>query len=314
MLVVTNRNVRKEGTSDEKAFGEDVNKKGPNELRVAIATHDDGKWTVDVIPETGKPDPVNPPSRIEFKKVRDRLLKEKRNAVLYVHGFNTPFLRSLEHGLMLQKLYGVEPIIFSWPSNPGGFKTEEYRRAKQVAKASFGAMDRVMEKLGSYLREPFNRDALQSCGIKFNMINYSLGNYLFMHYVRDAVYEGETRVFDNLVLCQADVDNKDHAFWVEAIRVGQRVYVTINENDWVLKWSDLNGQQARLGRKGRNLDADNASYFNFTDGPDVDNTHAVWREDTNKHVRKFFDLVLNGKRGEDVTGMKYDPRTNAFVF
>jgi len=67
-------------------------------------------------------------------------------------------------------------------------------------------------------------------------------------------------------ICQADVDNHGHADWVNEISAGKRVYVTINENDFVLKWSDINFQKSRLGRSAKNLNS-SASYFNFTEGP-----------------------------------------------
>jgi hypothetical protein len=121
-----------------------------------------------------------------------------------------------------------------------------------------GALDSTMEKLGSYLKEPFNRDALEACNVKFSLMTYSLGNYLFQNYIIDSAYENETAMFDNIVLCQADVDNKGHASWVDLIETGKRVYITINENDWVLKWSDANFQKDRLGRTAKNLNSTNA--------------------------------------------------------
>ena len=116
------------------------------------------------------------------------------------------------------------------------------------------------------------------------------------------------------MLCQADVDNKGHRKWVDTIEAGKRVYVTINENDWVLKWSDANFQKDRLGRTARNLNSDNASYFDFTDGKNVGKTHGLFYKKTNTVVKTFFTDVLNGKRGEDVQGLRYDSRKNAYRF
>ena len=318
MLIITNRNINSSnfnnGIGDHKAFGDGVNSKGPNEVRLATAEKTNGKWRVELIKEPSKITNNNIPSRKEFSKVRDKLTSERKNCVFFVHGFNQSFEKNLEKSLALEKEHNVEVIAFSWPSNPGGFKTKEYRHAKRTARASVGALDSTLEKLGSYLKEPFNRDALETCDIKFSLMTYSLGNYLFQNYVVDSVYENETSIFDNVVLCQADVDNKGHASWVNLIETGKKVYITINENDWVLKWSDANFQKDRLGRTAKNLNSENAIYFDFTNGSGVGKTHGVFYKETNEVVKEFFTRVLNGKRGEDITGMTYDPRSNAYRF
>jgi esterase/lipase superfamily enzyme len=193
----------------------------------------------------------NIPSQQHFLKIREKLTTDKKNCVFFVHGFNQSFEKNLEKSLALEKEHGVEVIAFSWPSNPGGFKTKEYRHAKRTARASMGAFDSTLEKLSDYLKDPFSKEALKACNVKFSMLSYSLGNYLLQNYIIDSAYENETAIFDNIVLCQADVDNKGHASWVDKIETGKRVYITINENDWVLKWSDANFQNDRLGRTAK---------------------------------------------------------------
>lgn len=318
MLIITNRNINKsnfkDGVGDHEAFGDQVNSKGPNEVRLATATKLDGEWKVELVKEPSVITKNNIPSQKEFIKLRDKLTSNKKNCVFFVHGFNQSFEKNLEKSLALEKEHNVEVIAFSWPSNPGGFKTKEYRHAKRTARASIGALDSTLEKLSVYLKEPFNREALEACDIKFSLMTYSLGNYLFQNYVIDSAYENETAIFDNVVLCQADVDNKGHKSWVDIIETGKRVYITINENDWVLKWSDANFQKDRLGRTAKNLNSSNATYFDFTDGPNVGKTHGVFYKKTNPVVKDFFSKVLNGLRGEDIEGMSYDQRSNSYRF
>ncbi len=318
MLIVTNRNIVKSnfknGVGDEGAFGDEVNSKGPNEVRLARAAKAGGKWEVKLVKEAPVVTANNIPSRKEFDRFRNKLVANNRNCVFFVHGFNQSFEKNLEKSLSIEKLHDVEVVAFSWPSNPGGFKTREYRHAKRTARASVGALDSTLEKMGGYLREPFNRDALEACDVKFSLMTYSLGNYLFKNYVTDSVYEDETRIFDNVVLCQADVDNEGHAEWVDTIEAGKRIYITINENDGVLKWSDANFQKDRLGRTARDLNSNKAAYFDFTDGPKVGRTHGLFYKKTNDVVKEFFTRVLNGKRGEGVSGLTYDPGTNSYRF
>ncbi|WP_019026179.1 alpha/beta hydrolase [Colwellia piezophila] len=318
MYIITNRNINtrnfKDGVGDHEAFGDKVNIKGPNEVRYATAEKVAGKWQIKLVKETHPITENNLASKKQFALIREQLTTSKKNCVFFVHGFNQSFKKNLEKAYDIEKLYGVEVIAFSWPSNPGGFKTREYRHAKRTARASIGALDSTLEKLGHYLKEPFNREALEACDIKLTLMTFSLGNYLFQNYVIDSIYENETAIFENVVLCQADVDNKHHAKWVDLIETGKRVYVTINENDYVLKWSDFNFQKDRLGRTASKLNAENVAYFDFTDGKGVGKTHGVFYKKTNPVVKSFFNLVLNGKRGEKVEGMTFDPRSNSFKF
>lgn len=318
MLIITNRNIIKgnfkNGVGDENAFGDGFNVKGPKEVRLAHAEKRQGKWEVRLVKEPSKVTEKNIPSLKEFNQLREGLISRKKNCVFFVHGFNQSFPKNLEKSLAMEEKHGVEVVAFSWPSNPGGFKTQEYREAKQAATASLVALDATLEKLGKYLKEPFNRDALERCGVKLSFMSYSLGNFLFQNYVRDAVYEAETNIFDNVILCQADVDSEGHEHWVDRIEAGKRIYITINENDRVLKWSDINFQKDRLGRTARGLNARKASYFDFTDGPNVDSTHGVFYKNTNDTVRAFFTEVLNGRRGETVPGFRYDEKANCYCF
>lgn len=318
MLVVTNRNIVKsnfvDGVGDERAFGDQINTRGPNEVRLAHAVKENGKWKVSLVIEPSKITDTNIPSKKEFERLSAKLTTDgnTKNCVFFVHGFNQSFEKNLEKAYAMEKEHGVEVIAFSWPSNPGGFKTKEYRTAKRNAIASVGALDATLEKLGKYLKNPFNKNDLQACDVKLTFMSYSLGNYLFQNYVLNSRYEDETCIFDNVILCQADVDNEAHALWVNQIEAGKRVYVTINENDWVLKWSDANFQKDRLGRTARNLNAKNALYFDFTAGQNVGKTHGVFYKKTNPSVKNFFTAVLNGKRGEHTPGFKYNAHKNAY--
>lgn len=183
MLVITNRNIVRgrfqDGIGDERAFGEQANSKGPSELRLAHATKEGGRWQVRLVEEPRTLRPGNLPSKREFDALRTRLVDAGRNRVFFVHGFNQSFADSIERGLAIETRYGVEAVVFSWPSNPGGFTLKEYRDAKRAAKASSAALDSALEKLGGYLKEPFNAEALRACDVRFSFMAYSLGNFLF---------------------------------------------------------------------------------------------------------------------------------------
>ncbi len=318
MLIVTNRNVIesnfKNGVGNEDGFGEHVNAKGPNELRLAQAEKKETGWVLRLIAEPANMTRENVPSRVQFEKLVKRCLAQKKNCLFYVHGYNKPFTETLEQGWLLQERYGLEVVVFSWPSNTGGMMPVEYRDARRIAQASFGAFDSLIEKFSIYLREwqtPMDETALLKCEITVNLMAHSLGNYLFEHYVHSTAYQAETRIFTNVVLSQADVNSVNHRSWVDKIVAGQRVYVTINENDKILGWSEtLN--PPRLGKTLANLESPNATYFDFTGGKKVGSKHQLWGEVKNPVVTAYFQAVLNGGRGEDIVGFDFSDRLNAF--
>ena len=114
MLIVTNRNINKSnfvnGVGDHEAFGDSVNSKGPNEVRLANAEKINKKWTVRLVKEPSVVTRNNIPSRKEFDKIRDHLTTTKKNCVFFVHGFNQDFEKNLEKGLALEEEHGVEVI------------------------------------------------------------------------------------------------------------------------------------------------------------------------------------------------------------
>lgn len=316
MLIITNRciaaSTRKNNEGDDSMFGEQVNEKGPNELRLAYASKASSGWKLQLVPEPKVVDASNAPSRLAYRKLVSDCAASGKHCLFFVHGYNKSFPESLEQGWALQERYGVEVVVFSWPSNPGGIPPTEYRHARRIAQASFGALDSAFEKLGRYIREePFDKDRLVGCRIGLNLMTYSLGNYLFQNYVVSNEYAAETRMFSNVVLCQADVDNATHEQWVEQVVAGARLYVTINENDKILGFSE-SVNYPRLGRTLDNLKASNAIYCDFTGAKGVRNTHQLWGEVNTKNVKSFFAAAFTGKRAEAACEAEFDSRINAF--
>lgn len=316
MLVITNRNLNKvfanSGNGDQNAFGEQLNTDGPNEVRLANATKEGENWVVKLVKQPKILTENNLPSRTEFEAMLKRCRDHGKNCLFYVHGYNKSFDETLEQGWRLQEKYNLEVVLFSWPSNTGGFPIHEYKHVKRVARTSTGAIDSSFEKLAKYMQMPFYKDALMSCNVSLNLMTYSMGNFVFQSYVEGSTYDGETRMFTNIILCQADCDNEKHEQWVNNIQAGKRVYITINENDKILGWSDFNFQKDRLGRTVRNLVSKNAIYLDFTESKGMGNTHQIWGDDTNDIVKEFFNSALNGRRAEAVAGLYYDERINAF--
>lgn len=314
IVVVSNREVNPKA-NNHKVFGDKPNKKGLDELRVAKAKYDENKnkWKVDLLPEkAAKIKAGVPPSLILFNQILKGIGNGELSGdwVLFVHGFNQSFLDNLEKCRKIEKLYGVNVLAFSWPSNQGGFKPKEYKKARAAARGCTNAFDRVLEKLSSYLT---SRPFTKTCDINISLMAYSMGNFVVENYVRDPVFCDETKIFSNVILTQADVDVESHTEWVEMVEHCKRVYVTINENDSVLKWSDV-VNPPRLGNTVKYLDGNHVVYFDFTDGESVGSTHGIFYKTavTNKVVHDIFKRALIGKHAELATGISFNAKKNAF--
>lgn len=314
IIVVSNRNVNGR-VNDHTVFGDEANAKGLQELRIAVAKFDKSAnhWRVKLLRENNRDlNAGNPPSRGLFKRILGKVKKGSLapNWVMFVHGFDQSFLDNLTKCREIERIYGVNVLAFSWPSNQGGFITDEYKKARAAARGSTNAFDRMMEKLQLYLGDlPFDA----TCRLRLNLMTYSMGTYVLENFVRAPVFSGETNLFDNVVLTQADVDLEGHAEWVEKITNVRRVYVTINEDDSVLRWSEC-ANAPRLGNTARGLAAGNAVYFDFTDGRNVGSTHGIFYETAkrNKVVRQIFQRALTGRRAEGAAGIERNPSTGAF--
>ncbi len=307
ILVVTNRNIANRNREGADLFGDRVNDKGPGEIRLAWAERRRGGWNLDLIPEPDRLRENNRPSRQVFAACRESLSTTGRHCLFYVHGYNQAFSDSLNQAHDLRERYGIAVVLFSWPSNPGGFFLSEYEQARSIAKISATALARTLDLLARYFRAA----DVEGCTTSFNFIAHSLGNLLFEEFVRIPIFPARTRIFDNVVLHQADVDLDGHAQWITRVRVGGRVYVTINERDKILDLSDIINPD-RLGNTVRDLAAERTVYVDFTDTPEVGTTHRLVIEAAraNTAVATFFDSVLKGGRPERSAILNYEPRFN----
>ena len=315
MLIITNRNINQKqfdsnGIGDENAFGDELSKS--NELHLAsVERNNSNKWGVRLLNINNLGE--------KYLELRKNLVEKKKNCVFFVHGYNQTFEKNLVKIHKIQKLHGVDVIAFSWPSNTHPFYSlNEYKLARINAIESLGALSTTLTILGDCSKGEFSTKKLRNeeFNFKFSFIAYSLGNFLFQNYVNNfSNHDAESRLFDNIVLCQADVEYSNHNEWVNRINFGKRVYVTINENDYVLDASDkLVNKSDRLGAIPKGLDSAKATYIDFTHGRNVLNTHQLFIWKRNKHVKTIFTELLNGRSGENVKQLEYKSEFKSYQF
>lgn len=312
IIIISNRNVNPD-KNDHEIFGDTFNKDGQDFLRIATARHlGVNKWELTLVNEPERFDDLNPPSRSFFKQCLDQTKDSKKPWVFFVHGFNQSFLKNLNKCKEIED-YGAHVVAFSWPSNPGPQaiykKLKEYKRSRKNARRSVIGLERTLEKLSMYIGEYSNN----SCEINVNMVIHSLGNYLLECFVKSDVFSNETAIFNNVILHEADCDNRDHSKWVERITDVGRVYITINKRDRVLKMSDQVNPD-RLGNTVRNLNAGNATYLDFSGVKGVGKSHRLWHKPANKNadIHSTFQQLFTGKRPEQGGDFNYYHNDNTF--
>lgn len=314
MYVVTNR-ILQPSASPQERFGATFNRLGPNELRLAEARKVNGSWQVDILADrTTYNGQEMWASEAAFLKAQKRMAQNNTNALFFVHGFNTDFNDGLESAYRLEQLYNLEVILFSWPANGGGNieGLASYQADKRDAALSIGALDRCFEKLAGY----FLKYAEQTCKRKFSLAMHSMGNYLFKRLLSSSIYQGETQIFDNIVMLAADVNNEAHAEWVDRVRFRNRLVITINEDDAALLASKAmagENQKARLGHWPRNLTARNATYIDFTDAAHIVAHHNYFSDASaleNRRIQEIFQRAFNGQKAE--RGLPFDTGTGAY--
>lgn len=353
MYVITNRNLYKSKT-DLAIFGKRPNtEKGPKEIRVVECNKDAaGSWRTKLLDDTVPPARSRelagflniPQQDVVYQSINvawqvfQQAQAEQRNILLFVHGYNNDVGDALDTALALEKLYGIIPLIYSWPADGGGITgTASYLSDKQDAQLSAPAFSRVLEKINALMLkftrmglerlEPQlkrlktghtagspdysaerNRLLEEQCSVRLTLLTHSMGNYVLKKALETHVNAGFTNAFDNIVLAAADTNNLQHEQWVDTIAARRRIYITINENDYALAASQLKpGEQqlARLGNYRRRLNSEIARYIDFTDADKVGKSHGYFKDQAvaNPMVKRFFHEAFNGREAE--SGLEY---------
>ena len=270
--------------------------------------------------------------------------KNCKNVLLYVHGYNNDIKDVYSSAREIEQLYNVIVVTFTWPANGGGALsgTLSYLADKRDARASQDALNRCIDLVGKYhalltmaarnalvqraskkfvdnptkQREYLSELIKKDCDLTVSLLCHSMGNYVFKHALTSSLAESHKLIFDNIILAAADTNNESHGKWVEKLQVRNSVYITINENDYALSWPRRKPgeqQKARLGHYLKKLNADNATYVDFTREKAVNNSHSYFDKKTvgnNKGALRFFKKVFSG---EDVTPyLAYFPCNNTY--
>ena len=236
-----------------------------------------GGARIETFPEAivaDQPDAVQPSSSFGSQAMFEELktvMMACSDVVIYIHGFNVSWSDAVASSLALQESLNqsdpgkpdqnVMVVLFSWPSDGMALPYVSYMSDRAEAKASGAALGRGFLKARDYLatvRTQGARGKIAACGQDLHLLCHSMGNYALQCALERMADHtpGYTfpRLFDNIFLCAADVDD-------DALEEGEPLgdvhelarYVTIycNKDDMAVFISHYTkAHPERLGHNG----------------------------------------------------------------
>lgn len=181
--------------------------------------------------------------------------------LVYVHGDSQSPELSFTRGFQLQQEYGINVIVFSWPSKDpelGGIKNFQQSRTR-IEKGAPGFVHFIYEL------DEWHSTNGRKTNSRLSLFLHSLGNYYLERAANDIRLNGNSKeIFDNLVLNAAAINEKDHSKWLSKIHLQKRIFVNSNRKDMTLKGVTLfTDFGVQLGEEAIHGFADNAIYINF---------------------------------------------------
>lgn len=217
-----------------------------------------GRGEVEVYGEDLDQDPPVLGSRRLFDELQGSL-SAKRNALVYIHGYNVTFFEAVGSAMSLQKKLDerktpTDVVLFTWPSDGSSTPWIAYRSDRDDAASSGLAFSRGFQKLHGFLAGLTRADY---CGGSIHLLCHSMGNFVLentLWHLRKNMPGKLPRIFSEIVLASADVDND--AFESEGKlgrlpEIARRINVYYNSGDEALAISDnTKGNPDRLGQRG----------------------------------------------------------------
>lgn len=216
------------------------------------------------------------------------IVDDGSNILFFVHGQGQTFPMVLRMSSGIKSRYGLTVVAFDWPSaNKNINKSLVY-----VRKCSANFYNTILN-FEDYRKTHMQKEQ------SLNMLCHSLGNYFLARLVLDGNYQYLNKpIFDNLISNAAAIRAKRHYKIFEKLTFQKQIYVTSNQNDWVLHGANLLIGSKLLGNSPQIPLAKNAIYINFTSIAGKAHNYFFGTnefENTNKNVKHFYDQLFNGK-------------------
>ncbi len=165
----------------------------------------------------------------------DQAFSYQKPVVLFVHGRGNEPEKSLNGGTYvegnavhkIEQQYGVKVVMFNWDSSAFLYDRNKPLRKMPAAAAS---LKKVLTKVNAYMKANKNK--------KITLLAHSMGSIVIQKYIQTYGWEFKDQIFASVLFTSPDADNKNHAIWLDQIAQSEKVYVTINKDDNILKKSN----------------------------------------------------------------------------
>lgn len=180
------------------------------------------------------------------RTLRDRLAQTEGRALIFVHGYRTPFDNSVYRAAQIvhDSGYRGTPVLFSWASTG---RTVDYIYDNNSATVARDGLEETLR-------------TLRAAGARrIDIVAHSMGNWLTMEALRQLAIAGERDVTGHLgdvILASPDIDVDVFKSQVRRIgRLDLPLFVIVSRDDRALQVSSiLAGNQPRVGDYGNDGD------------------------------------------------------------
>ena len=276
---------------------------------------------------TGRGGQVQLGSDTVFDGLRRRLIDDRADLLLILHGYGCDFANALSNAAELKAKWSgrakpLDTAIFSWPSEGTLVPYISYVSDRDAARSSAKAVARALQRFLFYIQQLKREDW---CNANIHLVAHSMGNYVLRNALQAMLsdFGGKPlpRVFKNIFLMAADEDNdafEDPDKLARLPELAEAVQVYFSRVDGALTISDVTkGNPDRLGATGPRTLTSLPQKVTLVDCTDVSDTGSV-TDARHQYYRKRAEVladvrqVIAGAAPEAVTGRKWIPSRNCF--
>ena len=181
-------------------------------------------------------------------------INDGRDMLLFIEGHGKTLPMTLNRAFQVQDRYNVALLVFDWPSQHSNFN-KSLSRVRRCGDNFYNLMLQIRDYRYSAMEE----------NQAFSILCHSLGNYFISNFVvcGDHQYLQDPFI-DNIVMNASAIRTKEHGEVLSQVRIADRIYITSNRNDFVLRGAHLLTSGKMLGNLVIKPLATNAQYLNFT--------------------------------------------------
>ena len=216
-------------------------------------------------------------------------INDGRDILLFIEGHGKTLPMTLNRAYQVQERYNVALLVFDWPSQHSNFN-KSLARVRRCGDNFYNLLLQIKDYRSSKMIQNQH----------FSILCHSLGNYFISNFVvcGDHQYLHE-KFIDNIVMNAAAIRTREHGEVLSQVGFAERIYITSNKNDFVLRGAHLLTSGKMLGNLVIKPMATNAEYLNFTAVAGREHSYYFGYhefEHTNPAFFYFYNTALHGNK------------------